>query len=97
MRRGWATTQLTESAIEDSLSHASREELDTFLEVKQAEAKSHWPRLNELEKKLIYMSWADKGRSCCTFKVDFPHFLVFLHCLHTLFILMRLNVITLEV
>lgn len=97
MRRGWDITQLTESATEESLSHASREELDTFLEVKQAEAKSHWQRLNELEKKLIYMSWADKGRACCTFKLGFPHFLVFLHFLQTSFILMRLNVITLEV
>lgn len=39
MRRGWDTTQLTESAIEESLNSASREELDTFLELKQTEAK----------------------------------------------------------
>lgn len=38
MRRGWDITQLTESAIEESLSHALGEELDTFLEVKQTEA-----------------------------------------------------------
>lgn len=38
IRRSWDTTQLTESAIEENLSHASREELDTFLEMEQTEA-----------------------------------------------------------
>lgn len=43
------------------------------------------------------MPWADRGRSCWAFRAVFPHLLLFLHCLRVQFILMRLNVIALEV